>query len=497
MMNNRKNTLLNFIVGLASQGIILALGLIVPRIILTHYGSDTNGLTSTITQIFTYMALLEAGISVSSRNALYKPIQEKDKEGISFWLSASRRYYRRISVFYLAAVIVLSLVLPLILKTNIDYWTTFFYIIFEGLTCVVSFYYINTWTCFLGANGQQYIVTVIALIIKVLCYSVRIMLALNSINIAFIQVGYFAVSLIQLIIYCYYMHKKYAWIDYNAAPKNLKLPDRNAYLVTEVAWTVFSSTDMIVISVFLSTSMSSVYSVYNMVFVALNALLTSAYAAVNYNLGHAYVESMEKYKKMHNMYHSFFMAAITAIICVAYLMIIPFVKLYTSGVTDVEYVYELLPLMFCLVQLLSWSRYVPGNLSGIAGYAKQTSNVSLIEALVKIVGSVILVNFFGIIGVIMATVIALPLKVIYLNWLAEIKVMKRNPSNTIITLVLNYTIFAATVIVAKILPLTVNSYLQFFVYSTGFFAVCCAIVFSLNSVVNKDLLKLSTILAKR
>jgi hypothetical protein len=78
--DNKKKTIINFVSGLGSQMIVLILGLVVPRIILTNYGSDTNGFISTITQIFTYMALLEAGISASSRNALYKPIKENDKQ---------------------------------------------------------------------------------------------------------------------------------------------------------------------------------------------------------------------------------------------------------------------------------------------------------------------------------------------------------------------------------------------------------------------------------
>ena len=69
-----KQILRNSLVGFGSQIIVLILGFIVPRIIMTHYGSDTNGLMNTITQIFTYMALLEAGISQASRNALYKYI---------------------------------------------------------------------------------------------------------------------------------------------------------------------------------------------------------------------------------------------------------------------------------------------------------------------------------------------------------------------------------------------------------------------------------------
>ena len=50
-MNEKKKTLTNLTVGVVTQLIVIALGLIVPRIVLVNYGSDTNGLINTIGQI--------------------------------------------------------------------------------------------------------------------------------------------------------------------------------------------------------------------------------------------------------------------------------------------------------------------------------------------------------------------------------------------------------------------------------------------------------------
>lgn len=493
----RNKTITNFIVGLLSQVIILILGLIVPRIILTHYGSDTNGLMNTITQIFTYMALLEAGISQASRNALYKHIINDNRQETSIIMSASRRYYRRIAYIYLVAVVLLSLVVPLILKTQIDYWTIFFFVIFEGLTSVVAFYFVNTWTCLLNASGKTYITNSISLLNKILCYGVRIILALYSINIAFIQIGYFAVSLIQLAIYYVYMKKKYGWIDYKAAPKDYKLPDRNAYIISELTWTIFSSTDLIILSIFVSTSLASVYSTYNMIFVALNGLLNSIYSALNYSLGQTYHLDIEKYKRLHNIFNSIFIGGMTALMCTAYWLIIPFIKLYTAGVTDINYVYFSLPIMFCLVQLLSWSRYVAGNLINVAGLAKPAVKVNIIEAAINLIGSLILVQFFDIVGVLIATVVALPIKVIYCNYIADIKILRRKPWNTIKILGINYLIFVLAVVVYQFVNINIDSYLLFFVYGILFFFIFSIIVIIANIVINRELLNYFKIFKKK
>ena len=73
----------NVLFGFGGQAVILILGIFVPRIMIKSYGSDVNGLLNTVTQIFTYMALLEAGIGQSARNALMKPLSQQNKPEIS------------------------------------------------------------------------------------------------------------------------------------------------------------------------------------------------------------------------------------------------------------------------------------------------------------------------------------------------------------------------------------------------------------------------------
>ena len=495
-MNKLKKLFANLGMSMISQTVILVLGFVIPRIIMQSYGSDTNGLTSTITQIFTYMALLEAGISQATRNKLFKPIKEDNKEEISYWMSVSRRYFRRISAVYFAIVLVLAVLLPLVLNTSVGYWTIAFYIFFEGLTSVVSFYFINTWVSFLNSKGDTYVVNALTLLNKVLCYGVKIVLALFGFNIALIQVGYFLVSVLQVILYYMYMKKKYGWINYSLSVKNAVLPDRKSYIIIEIAWTIFSSTDMILLSIFVSTQLASVYSVYNLPIVALNGLLNAVYCALNYNLGISYHEDIEKYKKVHDMFNSIFIGAMTILMSVTYVLLIPFVKLYTKGVTDINYVYPMLPLLFCMVQLLSWNRFVSGNLFGVAGKIKSVEKISIIEALIKLILSIILIVSHGIVGALIATVVALPIKVIYCNYVADKVILKRPIVKTVSILGVNWLLFAIVVVINPFLNLNIDSYLSFALYGGIVFVVISMISVLLNAIVNKDLLKIKTILKK-
>lgn len=490
---NRKNVFKNLIISFGGQLIIIALGFLLPRIILTNYGSDTNGLMVTITQIFTYLALFEAGIGVATKNSLFNPIISDDKQKISEIVTVSRKQFGKVSLYYGIGVILLSIILPFILKTSLSYWTVCLIILFEGVANAISFYFVNTRSAFLTANGKNYAITSMDLVVRILSYGIKILLAFFKVNLILLQACFFAVSLLKILFYHLYTKKKYPWLDFNSKTNLSKLPDKNAYIVSEIAWTIFSSTDMIVLSVFISTSLSSVYSVYSMVFVSLSNLLNSAYLSINYILGQKYHEDIETYKSVHNIFNSFFMMIITIFISTAYILIIPFVKMYTADVTDINYIYTSLPILFGLVQMLSWSRYLPGNLSGLAGYAKPTSIVSIIEASLNIILSIILVNFLGIFGVLLATVIALPIKVIYLNVLSEHTILKRKPIKTILIIGVNFLIFALSVLLNllfKISDMIPNKISSFILYGVIIFLACSAIGLILNLLVNKKMFKL-------
>ena len=286
------------------------------------------------------------------------------------------------------------------------------------------------------------------------------------------------------------MKKKYNWIDYSVPVKDAALSDRNSYIIIEIAWTIFSSTDMILLSVFVSTQMSSVYSVYNLPFVALNSLLNAVYCALNYNLGITYHENLQKYMKVHDMFNSLFVGGMTILMSVTYVLLIPFIKLYTQGVTDMNYIYPILPLLFCLVQMLSWSRMVSGNLFGVAGKIRSVVTISVVEAVTNLTLSVILVQICGIVGVLIATVAALPLKLIYCNYMADKVILKRSLFKTLTILGINWGIFSVVVLINPLLNLHITSYFSFALCGCVVFAVISIVSVVLNVIVNRDLLRI-------
>ncbi len=462
MKGKAKKATVNILTGMGSQLVLIIMGIIIPRLVLTHFGSDVNGVLSTISQVFVYVGLLEAGIGQATRNALFQPLTENDKNSLLRVMTTSKKYFQKVTSIYILIVIAIAIFLPFVLNTGMEKKIVFFIVILEGFSNALPFYFTETEKQLINVEGKYYVISNINLIIRMMMYGIKIVLIILGMDIVLIQFGYFIVSLFQVFLYKCYFKRCYGWVTYKSEVDESLLQDRNGYMASEFAWTVFSSTDMIVLSMFASTSLASVYSVYNMVFSYLCAFMEAVYGGLTFLLGQSFHENKQKYIKIHDTME----LAITTIICAAMsiccFLIIPFVRLYTRGVTDVEYIIPSIPILFGLIQILSWARKVCGNLTALAGYAKQVGKISLIEAFLNIILSIVLVNFMGIYGVLLATVVTLLFKTIYLYIKANRNILKRSLLPSMKNLVVNVSCFLICIFISNKVDLKIDTYSKFF-----------------------------------
>lgn len=433
---------LNSVTSVCSQIMLMVIAIIVPRIMIKGYGSDVYGFFGTVVQIFSYIALLESGITAVTQINLYKPIVQNDRKEISYILSLSNSYYHRITIYYIFVVIVIAIFFPFLIKTNISYEFIFFIILLEGGGSSINFWFIEKWRALLSADGRIYFESVITFIVKMITYIVKIEMAVNEYNICMISACGFFISVINIFVYYWYIKRTYPWIKLRKYKGKLsKLKGRNSFVISDVAWTIFSSTDMILISIMLSSSLASVYSVYCLVYTSIVTLINVLYSSVSYLLGQIYQGNRESYVKLHDSYESFFIILTSVAMSCCSILVIPFISLYTEDIKDTDYIYLFMPPLMGVVQVLSWDRYVSGNLICIAGYANKSMLYSIIEAFLNIFLSIIFCFIFGVYGIIVATIMALTFKVVMLTRLANNIVLRRSCKPTIRRIVSNLLVY--------------------------------------------------------
>ena len=183
--------------------------------------------------------------------------------------------------------------------------------------------------------------------------------------------------------------------------------------------------------------------------------------------------------------------------CCSVLMI-PFISFYTRGVSDINYIYKFFPLLFGLVQILSWDRYVSGNLLLVDGKAKRAASYSVVEAILNVTFSILLSLIIGIYGIIIATVVALLYKVIRLTYDANHMILKRSSSGTVKRILCNLFVYLSIEVFSWIKPISVNSIAEFILAGVLTVIAVGLYYFGANMLVNLPTMKtIYSLLRKR
>ena len=118
-------------------------------------------------------------------------------------------------------------------------------------------------------------------------------------------------------------------------------------------------------------------------------------------------------------------------------LIVPFIKIYTSGITDVDYEQPLFAILITLVALSYCLRLPYHSMVIAAGHFKETSTAAYGEAFINIVLSVLCVWRFGLVGVAAATLAATWFRFIYYVIYLSKNIIYRKVSLFIKRLVIN------------------------------------------------------------
>lgn len=401
-----KRSIYNFIFNLLSQIITLGLGIILPRLFLINLGSDVNGLVSSVGQLYAYVGLMEAGIGATTIQALYKPIAESDKSQTNRILSAAGKYYNKIGFYYLVCVVVLSFVYPLIVKSDIPKIQIIGVVFFTGLGGAINFLLQQRYIVLLSAEGKSYIVTSMNMAVNVISSIIKAMLLMMGYNIIVVVASQFIITLLRIVVLKIYIHINYKWLDFKREPDYNSLSQRKYVLIQQLSYFVYSNTDVMILTFFCDLKIVSVYTIYNMIVGVIESVVSSLSSSVVFALGLLYNENTEKFKKIYNIYNKTYMWIVFSLFTVLYIFVTPFLRIYTYGVNDVNYIDQKLAFMFVILKMVTVLRSQSQNAVNFAGLFKKTNKSAIIETILNLTISLAGVYFIGIYGVLLGSIIS-------------------------------------------------------------------------------------------
>ncbi|MBO7237958.1 MAG: hypothetical protein J6U96_01530, partial [Elusimicrobiaceae bacterium] len=178
------------------------------------------------------------------------------------------------------------------------------------------------------------------------------------------------------------------------------IKDRWNVLYLQLLGSVQNALPIILATFFTSLKEVSVFSIYNLVLMGIMNLLGIFCSGLAASFGDVIVRSQKNIlKKATQQFEQFYYILITVVYSTALLLIIPFIKLYTSNITDVNYILPWFGFMCVLNGLLYNLKTPQGMLVISAGMYRQTRWQSTTQALIAAVGGLIGAYFWGIYGI--------------------------------------------------------------------------------------------------
>lgn len=409
MIKKLKNniTLLNVITNLILQICTIASGFIIPKIILIYFGSEVNGLVSSITQFLSYISLIEGGVTGVITANLYKPLCDRDTKKISSIIKTTNKFYRKIGIIFIIYSIILAIIYPIVFDVNFSYVFVFTLTIILSMNLLIQYMFSLTLKTLLNADKKVYVVA-ISQTLMIVCNIILAIISVKiypSIHLLKLITGILYIT--QPIIYQSYIKKHYELIKDAEEDTDLIKSRWNGFAINIAAFIHFS-TDITILTLFTDLSTVSIYSVYALVTTGLRQIVSSIASAINPAIGQLYARGdKEELNKKFDIYEYIIFMIVFLLFTVAGLLITPFVMIYTKDITDANYYQPLFGILLIISEGLYLIKFPHLNLAYAANKFKQITVPSFIEAILNIVISLILVQRLGLIGVAIGTIVAM------------------------------------------------------------------------------------------
>lgn len=454
-------------------------GFITPKVMLVYYSSEINGLVTSITQFITYFNLVEAGLSGAAVYALYKPLAEKNFQEISAVVASAKKFYFQAGYVFLALIATLAIAYPLFLESQtLSSLDIALLALVLGVNSVLEFFTLAKYRALLSADQKTYIISLASIVHVVLNTVIIYVLARFNVDVVTLR----AVALISIFARTFllmlYVKKRYPLLDYKAAPKPNALEKRWDAMYMQVLGAIHSGASIVILTVVVrDLLLVSVFSVYNMIITGLHGIMGIFSSGLSAGFGDVIVRNEKAVlQKSYQEFELGYLSLMTVVYAVAMVTIMPFIKIYTEGITDAEYY---APVVGALIVVNGFFFNLKSPQSMIliaAGLYKESRVQTTIQGALMVVLGCILGYFYKIEGVLLACIISNLYRDVDLLFFIPKRVTQLPITNTLKRWGWAAVNFIAIIGLCAVIPATVAGYLEWALYACLVTAVATAIV---------------------
>jgi O-antigen/teichoic acid export membrane protein len=468
----------NIVISFGCQIITLVCGLVVPRLMLGAFGSEVYGAVSSISQFLAYITLLEGGIGGVARAVLYKPLAQKDMGTISAIVAEIRRFFRVIAMIFAVYVLVLGCTFKSISNVeSLDWISAFMLVLVISISTFGQYFIGISYSVLLQAAQKSYITNLVNIIGTILNTAAIVALVMTGCNIIIVRLVSSLIFFMKPVALWLYVRKHYK-LEKTGRTEKTYLTQKWSGLGQHIAYFLHSNTDVVVLTVLADLKSVAVYSVYNMVTANIQNLCISFISGMEALFGDMLAK--EEYDQLHRtfgLYETIISVITLVLFSTTAVLIVPFVKIYTAGVTDTNYYEPVFAILLVIAMLLYCLRMPYHSLVIAAGHFKQTGLAAYGEAVINVVVSCLLVHQYGLIGVAIGTIVATAFRFLYYVYYLSKRIFSRKIGLFVKRMITNAGIFIVVYALGSLVTdwITIDHYMTW--------AFCGVLVVAISAVV--------------
>lgn len=421
-MSRINKSIKNIKYGFISQILMLIVSFVSRMVFINTLGIKILGLNGVFTNIISIISLAELGIGTAIIYTLYEPLNNKDYQKVNQLMNIFKRIYIGISTLIIVIGFIVQIFLSKIIS-NIDsieniYLIFWLFVINSSLTYLLS--YKRT---ILIADQKKYIDTLYqTFFFFILNFSQIILLFTTKSFVIFL-----ILKSISIVLENYFINVRinkeynFVYISKNSEEspkltinekKSLK-KNIGAMFLHKVGGVLVQSTDNILISKFIGLSYVGIYANYLLITNALKLVFIILYQSLSASVGNLNINSDKKYlKKIFDLidFGSFWISSFFAV-CL-FNLFNSFISIWIGD----EYIFDLkIVIAIVAVFYLNCMRNSVLTFKDSLGLFWQDRYKPILEASLNLVLSIILMKYFGLIGVFWGTLISSLLSVVWIE----------------------------------------------------------------------------------
>lgn len=378
------------------------LSFLINKYFAIYLGIENLGLMKLFTQLLAYLNVVEIGLLTASAYALYKPLSEKNSTQISIVINTIASLYNKIFLFVLIVGLLLNPIIPFFIKDQIVKKSIYLYWSLYVISSALNYSFIK-YSILFTADQKFKFVRLVQGGSKIFCQVLQIFVIIKLQSFLIFILLLILDNIVQYIFYKIHYKKYYSYIvktkiKDKSITKNLK----NLFWY-KIAGLVVFNTDLILISKFISIETVGIYASYQMIVQMIITIINIVLNVLKPKVGKFIAENTKQdIFKYYKELDALFLMISLIFSYATYKLINDFINLWLGK----KFILHDLTVLLIVINLFfqSFRRVVDIFKDGSGFFEDIYTPIS--EAIINFVFSIVLIQYIGLNGVIIGTIIS-------------------------------------------------------------------------------------------